>query len=86
MTAPKIRRRQQVGAVYITAPEVMDRYGVSHMWLVRRLTTDPDFPKPTYIGRMRFFKIKELEEYERKCALRVRPKNKSKKESAHAAA
>jgi predicted DNA-binding transcriptional regulator AlpA len=83
MTLPNKKR----GAVYLTAPEVLARYGVSHMFLVRRLATDPDFPKPTYIGRMRFFKINELEEYERKCAMRPRPTNKkSRKESTHAAA
>lgn len=58
--------KKQSTSVYLTAPEVQNRYGVSHMFLVRRLQTDPDFPKPIYIGRLRFFMIKELDEYEKK--------------------
>jgi hypothetical protein len=57
------------GAKYISAPQVCDRYGGrSHMWLVRKLETDPRFPRPTYFGRLRFFKIAELEAYERAAA------------------
>jgi hypothetical protein len=79
-------KKQTPSAVYLTAPEVQNRYSVSHMFLVRRLQTDPDFPKPIYIGRLRFFKIKELEDYEKLCAMRTRPNKKSRKESTHAAA
>jgi predicted DNA-binding transcriptional regulator AlpA len=67
-TGTVFHRRKVTGPVYLTAPEVLNRYGVSHMWLVRRLETDPKFPKPIKMGRLRFFKIGELEEYERQCA------------------
>ncbi|MGO9684618.1 MAG: hypothetical protein ACLP0B_14955 [Steroidobacteraceae bacterium] len=59
------------GAVYLSAPQVCARYGGrSHMWLERLLARDPDFPRPQYFGRLRFFKIAELETYERLCATR----------------
>lgn len=53
------------GAKFATAPQVCARYGGrSHMWLERKLKQDPKFPKPRRSGRLRFFKISELEEYE----------------------
>ena len=53
-------------AVYISAPQVLSRYGGrSFMWLARKLKTDPDFPRPTKFGRLRFFRVHELEEWER---------------------
>ena len=53
------------GAKFATAPQVCERYGGrSQMWLWRKLRDDPKFPRPTYLGRLRFFKISELEEYE----------------------
>ena len=53
------------GAKFATAPQVCERYGVrSQMWIWRKLRDDPNFPRPTYLGRLRFFKISELEEYE----------------------
>lgn len=65
------RRPPPASAVYISAPQVLDRYGGrSHMWLVRKLESDPDFPKPEKFGRLRFFKISELEAYEKKCAVK----------------
>jgi predicted DNA-binding transcriptional regulator AlpA len=87
-TGTVFHRRKATGPVFLTAPEVLTRYGVSHMWLVRRLETDPKFPKPIYIGRLRFFKIAELEQYERECATAPPPQrpNKSRKESEHASA
>lgn len=57
------------GAIYISAPQVCDRYGgVSHMWLERKLKNDRNFPRPKYFGRLRFWKIDELEAYERNAA------------------
>jgi predicted DNA-binding transcriptional regulator AlpA len=80
-------RKPKPSAAFLTAPQVMERYQVSHMFLVRRIKLDPDFPKPLYIGRLRFFRIADLEEYERKCALRGRPTKKTKKQNEnHAAA
>lgn len=42
------------------------------MWLERRLKNDPDFPKPTYFGRLRFWKVAELDAYDRVCEARTR--------------
>jgi hypothetical protein len=70
MTANR-RPSVPVGAVYISAPQVCDRYGGrSHMWLVRKLQNDPEFPRPKYFGRLRFFEISKLEAYECICASR----------------
>jgi predicted DNA-binding transcriptional regulator AlpA len=74
--ATKTKRQQPVppGAVFISAPQVCDRYGGrSHMWLERKLQNDPAFPRPTYIGRLRFWVIAELEAYERNAAAATRP-------------
>jgi hypothetical protein len=55
--------------VYIDFTSVYrDRYsGRSHMWLERQLKNNPDFPRPYVFGRLRMFKISELEAYEKKC-------------------
>ena len=51
---------------YLPAEAVWRRYGVSSMtgwrWLQRE---DMKFPRPHYIGRCRYFRIAELEEWER---------------------
>jgi hypothetical protein len=63
MSKPKSQKQ-----VYIKFSDVYrDRYGVSHMWLERELKRNPDFPRPFKFGRIRFFKIAELEAYEKKC-------------------
>lgn len=53
-------------SVYLTAAAVRARYGnVSHMWLVRKIRDD-GFPPPVrFGGRLRFFKLSELERWER---------------------
>ena len=54
------------GAVLITTGQLRERYaGVSGTWVDRRLAGTPGFPRPVYIGRRRYWKITELEEYER---------------------
>jgi len=56
-------------ALYISRTQLQNRWGgVSHMWIERRLKDNPDFPKPKFMGRLRFWKISELEAYERRCA------------------
>jgi predicted DNA-binding transcriptional regulator AlpA len=56
---------------FLTAPQVQERYGVSDMWLHRRLH-DSDFPPPAMvIGRRRFWKLTELVAWERACAREV---------------
>jgi hypothetical protein len=53
-------------AIWISAKQVCQRYGGrSNMWLVRKLQTDANFPKPTYFGRLQFFKLETLETYDR---------------------
>lgn len=51
---------------YLPAPRVWQRYGVSSMTLHRWLR-DPKmgFPKPTYFGRHRYWRIRQLVEFER---------------------
>jgi hypothetical protein len=54
---------------YFTSRQVRERYGDrSHMWLERRLQSDPDFPKPVRIGRLRFWDLDKLVEWERRLA------------------
>jgi hypothetical protein len=59
--------------VWISAPQVRARYGNrSAMWLVRKLD-DPDFPRPVYFDRLKFFKLSEIEAYERIVIARGKP-------------
>lgn len=52
--------------VFLRSAQVRQRYGnVSHMWIERRLKGDPSFPRPTYFGRQRFWRVHELVEWER---------------------
>ena len=40
------------GAVFITTAQLRQRYGgMSHMWVERKLKSDPDFPAPSPSGR-----------------------------------
>ena len=50
---------------FLTTAKVRERYGVSAMWIVRRLTDKSGFPRPTYLGRLRFWKLADLEAWER---------------------
>jgi predicted DNA-binding transcriptional regulator AlpA len=51
--------------VYLKTRQVQARYGgASHMWVERRLGNDPTFPRPVFFGRMRFWKLSELERWE----------------------
>jgi len=61
------------GAVYISAKQVLARYGGrSEMWLNRKLTMEADFPRPMYSGRLRFFRLDEIEQYEKLSVTRGR--------------
>lgn len=55
---------------FLRAADVRARYGgVSDMWIWRRINaSESNFPKPTYFGRNRFWKLSELEDWERRCA------------------
>lgn len=57
--------------VLIPTAQVRARYGnVSHMWVERRLKDDPDFPRPLYIAKRRFWRLGELAAWERSVAAR----------------
>jgi predicted DNA-binding transcriptional regulator AlpA len=62
---PHKKEAAPLGAKFLTAEQVCDRYGGrSTMWLHRRLKSDPAFPKPTYLGRLRLFPVAELDAYD----------------------
>ncbi|MCC5977018.1 MAG: AlpA family phage regulatory protein [Salinarimonas sp.] len=64
----------ETDAVYLTAPQVRTRYGVSDMTLYRWLAdTAKKFPKPIYIGRRRYWRITELVAWEEATARRKSP-------------
>ena len=51
--------------LFLKARQVRARYGdVSHMWLVRR-QKDAGFPSPIILGGIRFWKLSDLERWER---------------------
>lgn len=64
--------------VFITAPQLYERWACSHMLIVARLRDDPDFPKPIYFGRHRRWKLSEIESYERVLATRPKPTKRTK--------
>src|SRR5450755_2027023 len=52
-------------ALFLKARQVRARYGdVSHMWLVRR-QKDAGFPSPIFFGGIRFWKLSDLERWEK---------------------
>jgi predicted DNA-binding transcriptional regulator AlpA len=49
----------------IPASQVRERFGgVSDMWIHRRLHDSSGFPRPLYIGRLRFWRLSELVAWE----------------------
>jgi predicted DNA-binding transcriptional regulator AlpA len=63
--------------LFLKARQVRARYGgVSHMWLVRR-QKDSGFPLPTILGGLRFWKLSELERWEKdqRIAPKIRKNN-----------
>lgn len=51
---------------FLPARRVWERYGVTAMTLHRWLADDRmGLPKPTYLGRFRYWKLAELEAWER---------------------
>jgi predicted DNA-binding transcriptional regulator AlpA len=60
-----------VDETLIPAAQVRARYGgCSDMWIWRRLKGDPDFPRPVYIAKRRFWRLGELVVWERALASR----------------
>jgi predicted DNA-binding transcriptional regulator AlpA len=51
------------------------------MWIERRLADDPDFPKPIYLGRLRYWRLADIEGWERARAA-AGPKTKTKTQDA----
>jgi predicted DNA-binding transcriptional regulator AlpA len=52
--------------LYISTRQLRERYGgVSHMWIERRLNDDPQFPRPAYFGRRRFWSLAAIAAWER---------------------
>jgi hypothetical protein len=65
---PKLPPPIPQDAVYISFNQLRSRWGnPSHMFIERKIDADPKFPKPHYFGRLRFFKVSDVEEYERGC-------------------
>jgi predicted DNA-binding transcriptional regulator AlpA len=55
-------------ARYLSAAQIMERFGVSHMWIIRRMA-DADFPQPIRFSSSktsrRFWRLDEVEAWER---------------------
>jgi predicted DNA-binding transcriptional regulator AlpA len=55
-------------ARYLNAAQIMERFGVSHMWITRRMA-DAGFPQPIRFGNAktsrRFWRIADVEAWER---------------------
>ena len=61
--------------IYLTSAKVMRRYGdITDMTLWRWLQ-DPKmrFPQPVYLGRLRYWKLRDLQKWERARAARRPP-------------
>ena len=61
-------------SLFVTAPQLFERWQCSHMLVVARLRDDPEFPKPLYFGRRRRWRLADIEKYERAMAGRPAPK------------
>ena len=55
----------EAGEIYLTAPQVRQRFGgKSDMWLWRILRDEPRFPRPVVIRNQRYFPLSELVAFE----------------------
>ena len=56
---------------YLSAAHIMERFGVSHMWILRRMA-DANFPRPIKFTdartARRFWRIADVDEWEREQA------------------
>jgi predicted DNA-binding transcriptional regulator AlpA len=61
----KHRIVQSDDVAFLTAGQARERYGVSNMWLHRKMLAGK-FPKPVRLGggRLRFWKIADLQAWE----------------------
>jgi hypothetical protein len=63
---PREAKPIPAAARWITGVQVRARYGGrSNMWLWRKVHNDPNFPKPSYDGRLQIFQVADLDEYDR---------------------
>lgn len=61
-----MREERHPNAEFLSARRVLDRYGVSDMTLYRWLHDKKmQFPQPCYFGRLRFWRLGDLENWER---------------------
>ena len=80
----------QVNETFLNAGQVCARYGgASHMWIVRRLADESEFPKPIYLGRLRHWRLSDLVAWELAQAAKpapaapgFKPKENSKRRDA----
>jgi predicted DNA-binding transcriptional regulator AlpA len=65
LPAPKIDENRTKR--FLPLNQLCERWGnCSHMFVERRLKTDPNFPRPVKLGsRVRFFALDAIEAYER---------------------
>lgn len=70
----------------IPAKQLRARYGgVSHMWIERKLANDPTFPRPVYISSRRYWRVGELNAWERNLATQQCPSQAAAARAALAA-
>jgi len=54
---------------YLSTKQVCERFGVSHMWIERRIK-DSDFPRSIKLGggRLRYYALEAIEAWEKRQA------------------
>jgi len=53
-------------ARFLTTAQIRQLWGnCSHMTIERKLRSDPNFPKAMRLGRIRLFRLEDIESYER---------------------
>jgi len=57
--------------LFVSARDFAARYGKDKgnfsMWLTRRSMADPHFPKVVFIGCRKFYRLEDIERFERAC-------------------
>jgi predicted DNA-binding transcriptional regulator AlpA len=64
------------GAMWVTMAQLRVRYGgMSQAWLENKIKLEPDFPRPHYFGasNLRFFRLSEVEDFERRHLVEAAP-------------
>jgi hypothetical protein len=80
---PMIDQSDTGGRAFLTVRQLCRRWGdVCHMVVIKRLKSDPDFPRPYRLGRngrVQFFAVDEIEHYESLGRSETGEKRKEKK-------